>query len=179
MSSVNKDSPVVEGIATYGRVKATIAFSVSCVVAICLMGIGVMSYLSNKKNPDQNKSITGTVTQINFCDRNGCNVIIEYEDGGIKKTLTTTTRGNIQPGDVITVSQGISNLGAICIGICGCLILFCGISYLTFVMTNKYAAIDSAMSSQRSYSYGPQYGPYYGPRYGPRYGYNPGINIRI
>lgn len=111
MSQVGTELPVEDGIATYGRVKATISFVISCVFATCLIGGSILSFTSNNRDPNQSKLVP------------------------------------------------------VGLGVLGCLILICGIAYLIFVMTNKHAAIDSALSSQRSYNRD--------------YGYNPGINIRL
>jgi hypothetical protein len=156
-----KDSPIVEGIASYGRVKATIGFSFSCLFATSLLAAGIFSFVQNKKP----REIKGTVVSVDYCSRNDCKVTIKYMENDLENRIQVSASRNVKVGDTISTTQGIGRLGSIGLVCVGIILLICGLVYLKYVLNNKYAAIDSAMSSHRSYGYG--------------YGYNPGLNIRL
>lgn len=157
-------SPIEDGIASYGRIKATMAFSVSSLIATSLIIGGILSFMSSRKNKEEDKY--GTVVNINYCNQNNCNVTVKYIENNIETQKQMTASRNVKIGDSIKISNTLGpfgSIGLICVGI---ILIICGSVYLYYVLNNKYAAIDSAISSQR----------YYGP-YG--YGYNPGINITL
>ena len=144
--STSQNSPIEDGLATYGRTKAVFSFIMSIIISICLMVSSVMAYKSNKNKPTAN--YIGIVQNIINCNRNNCNVAAEYYDESLDKKIliNTTANLNVRVGDSVEIQTG-GQKGAYILGGISITILVVGILYYRYVMSSKYAAIENAMPS--------------------------------
>ncbi len=139
--SNNTDSIFVDSIETYGKIKATISFGVSIVVAIVMMIVAIIMLSSKKSEP-----IEGTIIKKNYCLNTTCNFVVQYEQNGIlyKKNINASTKYNI--GDKISIDEQTNKLYyGILLIIISIVLLLCGYSIYKVIISNKYFAIENAL----------------------------------
>jgi hypothetical protein len=151
MSSSSTDSVIVDSMATYGRVKATIGLVSSIVIAVILL----CSALAATKGTVVQTStpITGHVVKKDMCAKNNvqCHLVVEYTVNGARQLINTSGPSTTQIGDTITVNSVNSSVKKsksapfVLVGV-SVLLLGGGIMYYRFVMRNKYAAVYNAFS---------------------------------
>ena len=152
MSSSGIDSTIVDNMATYGRVKATIGLISSIVMAVVLL---CSAYLATKGTVVQTSTpIVGHVVKKEMCELNNnqCKLVVEYTINGARQHVNTTGPSTTQIGDTITVNNTNSTVKKsksapfILVGV-SVLLLGGGIMYYRYIMKNKYAAVQNAISS--------------------------------
>ncbi len=139
--SNNTDLIFVNSIETYGKIKATISFGISIIIAIVMIIIAII-ILSSKKS----KLIEGTIIKKNYCTNTTCNFVVQYEQNGIlyRKNINASIKYNL--GDKISIDNQINKLfyGILFIAI-SIILLSCGYSVYKAIMSNKYFAIENAL----------------------------------
>lgn len=155
--SSSKDSAIVDSLATYGRVKATIGLVSSIVIAVILL---CSAYLAFKgKIVENNLPVIAHVVKKENCNAYGqCVLVVEYLIDGRRQLQNIVGSNTAQIGDTvnINVAGGTTKKSKInpfvLVGI-SVLLLGGGIMYYIYVMKNKYAAVNNALStSYNSYS---------------------------
>lgn len=143
MSSSKSDSTFVDGMATYGRIKATIGFGTSIIIGIILIVIGIITYIKLK-----DAKIKATVIIINECTNTTCNVTVTYFKNNKKNTKKVNTNVDIHIGDTINILDDDNKAYVALIIYIGCALLLCicGSLFYKIIMSNKYIAVGNAFT---------------------------------
>ena len=149
--STSKKFNLIDGVVTYGRIKESISFIISIIIAVILMIIAIFTFIANINKPPI--SYNGIIKSINSCDNTNCYVTVEYYDNKLKKnvTLNTIANLNVHTGDSFKINTG-GEKSAYVLGGISLAIIIISILYYKYVMSNKYGAILNALPSFR-YNY--------------------------